>query len=128
MNRTLHRYKITLLFAAIVIPLQTVLALAMALLLTSNLRFAGAFLYLWAIPLGISDLASGVVWLSIFTDRGYINSGFTIPDQHVETFAPEEIVGGGGSNDATIKDTGSDDPQLAAAVQLARQASRSGNK
>jgi multiple sugar transport system permease protein len=64
----------TLLFAAVVIPLQTLLALAMAMLLMSNLRGAGAFLYLWAIPLGISDLASGVVWLSIFTDRGYINS------------------------------------------------------
>ncbi len=66
--------KNTLLFAAVVIPLQTILALAMALLLMANLRGAGAFLYLWAIPLGISDLASGVVWLSIFTDRGYINS------------------------------------------------------
>src|SRR5689334_14729683 len=48
----------TLLFAAVVIPLQTVLALVMALLLMSNLRGAGIFLYLWAIPLGISDLAS----------------------------------------------------------------------
>lgn len=65
---------ITLVFAAVVIPLQTILALAMALLLASNIRGAGVFLYLWAIPLGISDLASGVVWLSIFTDRGYINS------------------------------------------------------
>jgi multiple sugar transport system permease protein len=66
--------KITLIFAGVVIPLQTMLALAMALLLMSGLRGAGVFLYLWAIPLGISDLASGVVWLSIFTDRGYINS------------------------------------------------------
>lgn len=66
--------KITLVFAAVVIPLQTVLALVMALLLMARLRGAGFFLYLWAIPLGISDLASGVVWLSIFTDRGYINS------------------------------------------------------
>ena len=66
--------KITLLFAGVVIPLQTALALCMALLLMSRLRGAGFFLYLWAIPLGISDLASGVVWLSIFTDRGYINS------------------------------------------------------
>jgi multiple sugar transport system permease protein len=69
--------KITLLFAAVVIPLQTVFALVMALLLMSRLRGAGIFLYLWAIPLGISDLASGVVWLSIFTDRGYINSILT---------------------------------------------------
>jgi multiple sugar transport system permease protein len=66
--------KTTLIFAGVVIPLQTVLALAMALLLMSGLRGASAFLYLWAIPLGVSDLASGVVWLSIFTDRGYINS------------------------------------------------------
>lgn len=66
--------KLTLIFAAVVIPLQTVLALLMALLLVSGLRGAGFFLYVWAIPLGISDLASGVVWLSIFTDRGYLNS------------------------------------------------------
>ena len=66
--------RITLVFAAVVIPLQTVLALGMALLLMSGLRGAGVFLYLWAIPLGISDLASGVVWLSVFTDRGYINT------------------------------------------------------
>jgi multiple sugar transport system permease protein len=66
--------KITLLFAIVVIPLQAVLALAMALLLVSDLRGAGVLLYLWAIPLGISDLAAGVVWLSIFTDRGYVNS------------------------------------------------------
>jgi multiple sugar transport system permease protein len=66
--------RLTLVFAAVVIPLQTVLALAMALLLNSGLRGAGFFLYVWAVPLGISDLASGVVWLSIFTDRGYLNS------------------------------------------------------
>lgn len=70
----LESIKITLLFAAVVIPLQTVLALCMALLLASGLRGGGFFLYVWAIPLGISDLASGVVWLSIFTDRGYLNS------------------------------------------------------
>jgi multiple sugar transport system permease protein len=64
----------TLLFAAVVIPLQTALALAMALLIDSRLKGAGVFLYIWAIPLAISDLASGVVWLSIFTDRGYVNS------------------------------------------------------
>jgi hypothetical protein len=51
-----------------------------------------------------------------------------VPDVTVEAFAPEEIVAGdrngsGAStgNDATIKST-ADDPQLAAAVQLARQA------
>ncbi|MDP2660480.1 MAG: sugar ABC transporter permease, partial [Dehalococcoidia bacterium] len=68
--------KLTLLFAAVVIPIQTALALCMAMLLASGLRWSGFFLYVWAIPLGISDLAAGVVWLSIFTDRGYLNSVF----------------------------------------------------
>jgi multiple sugar transport system permease protein len=64
----------TLLLTAVVVPAQVVLALVMALLLVAGLRGAGLFLYAWAIPLGISDLAAGVVWLSIFTDRGYLNS------------------------------------------------------
>jgi multiple sugar transport system permease protein len=65
---------ITLVLAGVVIPLQAMLAMVMALLLMSGLRGTGALLYVWALPLGISDLASGVVWLSIFTDRGYVNS------------------------------------------------------
>jgi multiple sugar transport system permease protein len=64
----------TLLLTAVVVPAQVILALAMALLLLAGLRGAGLFLYAWAVPLGISDLAAGVVWLSIFTDRGYLNS------------------------------------------------------
>jgi multiple sugar transport system permease protein len=64
----------TLLLTAVVVPAQVALALVMALLLVAGLRGAGLFLYAWAVPLGISDLAAGVVWLSIFTDRGYLNS------------------------------------------------------
>jgi multiple sugar transport system permease protein len=64
----------TLLITAVVVPAQVVLALIMSLLLVAGLRGGGLFLYAWAIPLGISDLAAGVVWLSIFTDRGYLNS------------------------------------------------------
>ena len=54
-----------------------------------------------------------------------------IPDVVIDSFAPEEIVGGGGAgsgNGATIKQAGPDDPQLAAAVQLAKQAARGANK
>jgi multiple sugar transport system permease protein len=63
----------SLLLTAIVIPLQVVLALVIALLV--HTRFGGHqwFLYICAIPIGISDLAAGLVWLSIFTDRGYLN-------------------------------------------------------
>ena len=64
----------TLMLLVIIVPLQAVLALVMALLVNAGLRFSGFFLYVWTIPLAISDLAAGIVWLSIFTERGYINS------------------------------------------------------
>jgi carboxyl-terminal processing protease len=65
-----------------------------------------------------------------YTPKGNsLESKGIVPDVVVEGFAPVEIVegGGGGSgagtgSGATIKATGSDDPQLAAAVKLARQA------
>src|SRR5689334_19448010 len=64
----------TLLFIVVIVPLQVVLALIMALIINTGLKGAGAFLYIWTIPLAISDLAAGIVWLAIFTERGYINS------------------------------------------------------
>lgn len=64
----------TVLLTLVVVPAQVVLAMIMSLVLMSGIRGAGLFLYAWAIPLGISDLAAGLVWLSIFTDRGYLNS------------------------------------------------------
>jgi multiple sugar transport system permease protein len=64
----------TLLLIIMIVPLQMVLALIMALLLQSGLRGTGLLLYLWAVPLAISDLAAGIVWLAIFADRGYLNS------------------------------------------------------
>ncbi len=64
----------TIVLLLIIVPLQVVLALVMALLINAGLRFSGFFLYVWTVPLAISDLAAGIVWLSIFTERGYINS------------------------------------------------------
>ena len=64
----------TLLLTAIVVPLQLALALAMGLLLERLGRGRDLFLYFWTVPLGISDLAAGIVWLSIFTERGYLNT------------------------------------------------------
>lgn len=64
----------TLYLIGAIVPLQLALALAMALLIQAGLRGSGMFLYIWAIPLGISDLAAGIVWLSVFTERGYFNS------------------------------------------------------
>lgn len=64
----------TLLLIVVLIPLQFALAIGMALLLRARPRFSGLYFYLWAVPLAVSDLAAGLVWLSIFTDRGYLNS------------------------------------------------------
>jgi multiple sugar transport system permease protein len=64
----------TFLLLVIVIPLETAVALAMAVLAQSRLRGRGFFLYVWSLPLAISDLAAGLVWLSIFTQHGYLNS------------------------------------------------------
>jgi multiple sugar transport system permease protein len=64
----------TLLLVVVLIPLQFTLAVAMALLLREKLRLSGLYFYLWAVPLAVSDLAAGLVWLSIFTNNGYLNS------------------------------------------------------
>ncbi|MCB5280763.1 MULTISPECIES: sugar ABC transporter permease [unclassified Arthrobacter] len=64
----------TVLLIAVMIPLQFGIAIAMALLLRSNPRLNKLHFFVWAIPLALSDLAAGLVWLSIFNDRGYLNS------------------------------------------------------
>lgn len=64
----------SIILTAIAIPLQVALALVIALLVNTRFRGHAGFLYLCAIPLGISDLAAGLIWLSIFTERGYLNA------------------------------------------------------
>ncbi|MGC8782467.1 MAG: carbohydrate ABC transporter permease [Anaerolineae bacterium] len=64
----------TLLLVIVIIPLQFILALAMALLATAGLRGSGALIYFYALPIAVSDLAAGIVWFSIFTERGYLNT------------------------------------------------------
>lgn len=64
----------TLLFIVVIVPCQLVLALVMTLILQEDLRFKGVFLYIWAVPLAISDLAAGIVWLAIFSPNGFLNS------------------------------------------------------
>jgi len=64
----------TLLLIVIILPLQFALAIGMALVLQSQIRGSSLFLYIYAIPLGISDLTAGIVWYSIFTQQGFLNS------------------------------------------------------
>jgi multiple sugar transport system permease protein len=64
----------TLVLLLLIVPLQIALALVMALLIHSRFPGHGAFLYVYAIPLAISDLAAGILWLAVFTERGYLSS------------------------------------------------------
>ncbi len=64
----------TLLITAVAVPLQVGLGLVIALLVNTRFRGHSLFLYVCAVPIGISDLAAGLIWLSIFTERGYLNA------------------------------------------------------
>jgi multiple sugar transport system permease protein len=64
----------TLLLMVVIIPIEFTVALSMALIVHSGIRGRQFFLYVWTIPLAISDLAAGLVWLSIFTPNGYLNT------------------------------------------------------
>jgi multiple sugar transport system permease protein len=64
----------TLVIIALAVPLQFILAIIMGLVIQARPRGASFFLYFWTIPLGVSDLAAGLVWLAIFGDRGFLNS------------------------------------------------------
>ncbi|MBO0684280.1 MAG: sugar ABC transporter permease, partial [Candidatus Dormibacteraeota bacterium] len=71
----------TVILMALIIPIETVVALGMAVVAQGRLRAQGFFLYVWSIPLAISDLAAGVVWLSVFTYHGYLNT--VLQDLHL---------------------------------------------
>jgi multiple sugar transport system permease protein len=64
----------TLLLIVLIIPAQFVLAIIMALVIQADLKGSGIFLYIFSIALGVSDLAVGIVWYSVFTQAGYLNS------------------------------------------------------
>ena len=64
----------TFLLVAVVVPLQLIAALGMAQMLTKLRKGRDLVLWVWTIPLGVSDLAAGLVWLALLTDRGYLNS------------------------------------------------------
>jgi multiple sugar transport system permease protein len=64
----------TLLLVVVIVPIQFVLALAMALIANAKLRGRSLFLAVFILPLAISDLAAGLVWQSILTERGYLNT------------------------------------------------------
>jgi multiple sugar transport system permease protein len=64
----------TLLLMILIIPAQFVLAIIMALVMQARLKGSGLILYVFAIPLGVSELAVGILWFSVFTQPGFLNS------------------------------------------------------
>ncbi|SMO95115.1 carbohydrate ABC transporter permease [Ruegeria faecimaris] len=78
--------KNTFLLAAAVVPIQLALSLLMATMVTKMEKGRDLVLYIWTIPLGISDLAAGIIWLAIFEQSGFLNSmmvGLGVTDQPV---------------------------------------------
>lgn len=64
----------TLLLMVLIIPAQFVLAMAMALVIHARVKFSSSFLYVFSLPIGMSDLAVGILFFSIFTGNGLLNS------------------------------------------------------
>jgi multiple sugar transport system permease protein len=64
----------TLLLLLVILPTQFILALLMALVVNAHIRGRSFLLYIYAIPLAVSELAAGIVWLAIWTERGYLNT------------------------------------------------------
>jgi len=87
--------KNTLLLAAIVVPVQLALSLLMATMVSQMKKGRDIVLYIWTIPLGISDLAAGIIWLAIFEQSGFLNSmmsGLGITDQPVNFLSYQNPV------------------------------------
>ena len=65
--------KYTLMLAGVIVPIQLVLAIALALFV--NLRFKGytLILYIIAIPLALSDVTASLMSYTMFAPMGYIN-------------------------------------------------------
>lgn len=67
-------WRTTLLLIAIVVPLQFLLAMFMALVIHARVKGSSFFLYVYSIPMGMSDLAVGILFYALFTGNGFINS------------------------------------------------------
>jgi len=64
----------TFLLTVTVVPIQLGLALVIALLVNTRLFGTSKFLYICAVPIAISEIAAGIIWRSIFTSKGYLNT------------------------------------------------------
>jgi len=58
----------------VIIPLQLALAIAMGLMVQKLNTGRELIMWIWTIPLAVSDLAAGLVWLAILQNSGYLNT------------------------------------------------------
>jgi len=65
--------KDTLALAAVIIPIQVMIALGLSLLLSSSFVGRDLALYIVIIPLTISDVAGGLIWYSMLSTNGFFN-------------------------------------------------------
>ena len=64
----------TFMLVLTVVPLQMILAIGMGLMLQKMQKGRDLVLWIWTIPLGVSDLAAGLAWLAILQNTGYLNT------------------------------------------------------
>ena len=64
----------TFLLTLAVVPVQISIALMMGSIVGKIGKGRETILWIWTIPLGISDLAAGLAWLAILQNSGYLNS------------------------------------------------------
>ena len=64
----------TLLLTAVVVPVQIALSLAMGSMVAKVGAGRETILWIWTIPLAVSDLAAGLVWLAILQNSGFLNT------------------------------------------------------
>lgn len=66
--------KNTSILVLIIVPVQLIFALSMAFTVQKVTKGRDLILYMFSIPLGISDLAAGIIWLAIFDQSGFLNT------------------------------------------------------
>jgi multiple sugar transport system permease protein len=66
--------KNTFMLTLAVVPIQIALAMLMATMIQKFERGRDIVLWIWTIPLAVSDLAAGLIWLAILQNSGYLNS------------------------------------------------------
>ena len=65
--------KYTLLLTAIIVPIQLVLAIALALFVNQRFRGYTLLLYVITIPLALNDITAALMSYTLFSPMGYIN-------------------------------------------------------